>query len=89
MTRLLLTLLAVLTGLVAQVSPATARVGGATRAEVAVQMPDSGTVVAAARTLAGWPQNLGHWRMALSHSPVVQRTSVYPPVMIGIDRTRE
>lgn len=90
MTRLLLTLLAVLTGLMAQVSPAQARLGGVSRAEVAAQMPGASRIAVAASARAGRPANASVWRIAAVPALAPQQaTSAYPPVMIGIDRARE
>jgi hypothetical protein len=89
MTRLLLTLLAVLTGLIAQVSPANARLSGASPAEVAVEMQAVRATAHAAAAPSGRPENVVR-RFAEPASRIsLKITAPYAPVMIGIDRARE
>jgi hypothetical protein len=89
MTRLLLTLLALLTGLAAQVSPAQARVAAASGAEMSVQLPDSAAIAAAASKLASRPEAAsgGHLRTGQFITP--QQAFRAATVQIGIDRARE
>jgi len=89
MTRLLLTLLAVLTGLIAQVSPANARLSGASGAEIAVEMHSVRATAHAAAAPSGRPENVVR-RFAEPASRIsLKITAPCAPVMIGIDRARE
>lgn len=89
MTRLLLTLLALLTGLVAQTSPAAARVGGAAGAEVTIQLPGSSKRAAEVSQAASRPANAINWQHRLSVFFTPQAITPAPAVLIGIDRARE
>ena len=88
MTRLLLTLLALLTGLVAHSVPAQARIGGALGAEVASQLADSGTREISARRIANRPETVADWPVDL-RMDVLPQTVRTLTVLQGIDRARE
>ena len=89
MTRLLLTLLALLTGLVAQSAPAQARVGGAAGAEVTIQSPGSSNHAAIVSQTTSRPVAAKDWHIRLSSFVTPQRTVSLASVHIGIDRARE
>lgn len=90
MNRFLLTLLALMTGLAAQVSPAQAALRAADEAEVgsvqtvraAVRLARQVAVVAAATGVAHEPR-LGE------ASPLIRVVALAPAVRIGIDRARQ
>lgn len=89
MTRLLLTLLALLTGLAAHVAPSQARIVGAAGAEMAVQLPVAGKRVAVASAIVSGPKSLAERtfvRRAIDFTP---QAVVIQPVLQGIDRARE
>ncbi len=90
-TRLFLTLLAVLTGLAAQVAPAQARVSTGGVAEMGVvETARSGTHAVAHKLVARLPLSLRVWQSQLETSPIAMRQqALVPSVRIGIDRTRE
>ena len=90
-TRLLLTLLAVLTGLVAQLSPAQARTCAGVNTEIGeVAASSVAQRRTAAVTLASRPSQRQAWYApaALSLDPS-QPAPVVPAVLQGIDRARE
>ena len=89
MTRLLLTLLALLTGLVAQTAPAATRVGGAVGAEVTIQLPGSSKRAAIVSQAARRPANAECRQLCLSSFVTPQRIAPVPTVLTGIDRARE
>ena len=89
MTRLLLTLLALLTGLVAQIAPAQARIGAAAGAEVAVQLHSVSKRVATVSKMASRPASDNVSRLVPSQLLTPQRTTPTPAVLTGIDRARE
>ena len=89
MTRLLLTLLALLTGLVAQTAPAQARVGGAAGAEVTIQLPGSSKRTAIVSHAASRPSASKKWTAQPSVVFVPQLAFLTPTVLTGIDRARE
>ena len=89
MTRLLLTLLALLTGLVAQTAPAQARVGGAAGAEVTIQLPGSSKRAAIVSHATSRPAAAKNWNLRQSSVFTPQQTGQTPTVLIGIDRARE
>jgi hypothetical protein len=89
MTRLFLTLLALLTGLAAQVSPAQARVAAASGAEMSVQLPGSGKVATAASKLVSRPEAASGGHLRTRHFITPQLTFRAATVQIGIDRARE
>lgn len=88
MTRFLLTLLALLTGFAAHSVPAQARVGGASGAEVAAQLAESGTREVLARQIASRPEAVIDWPVnpRLNMLPMAVFT---PTVLHGVDRARE
>lgn len=89
--RLFLTLLALLTGLAAQIAPAQARVCAQQTAAIAVAAPAVARVAAAPAALARLPEP--GWRHArmVSRDQVggVQLALPTATVRIGIDRARE
>ena len=89
MTRLLLTLLALLTGLVAQTAPAQARIGGASGAEVAVQLPSINKRITIVSQVASRPVSSSVWVLAPSQRFTPQSAVPTPAVLTGIDRARE
>ena len=89
MTRLLLTLLALLTGLVAQIAPAQARIGAAAGAEVAVQLPSVSKRAAVVNQVASRPASDSVWQLRTIRIFTPQRISPAPTVLTGIDRARE
>ncbi len=87
MTRFLLTLLALLTGLAAQTAPAEARVSGV--AAVAAELAGGGERQVAAARLADRPA-VGQQRRARAAALRSLPTSVViPALFVGIDRARE
>jgi hypothetical protein len=89
MNRLLLTLLALLTGFAAQVSPAQAAVRGSGEAEIASTQAVHAVRLArhvAARTVAHSVANDAQLRDAV---PLVSLDVAVPAVRVGIDRARE
>ena len=89
MTRLLLTLLALLTGLVAQIAPVQARIGGAAGAEVAVQLTSVSKRAPVVSQIASRPASVSVSRLLTSQPFTPQRTAPTPTVLTGIDRARE
>ena len=89
MTRLLLTLLALLTGLVAQTAPAQARIGGAAGAEVAVQLPSINKRTSIVNQVASRPASGSVWQLRLNQAIAPERLAPTPTVLLGIDRARE
>ena len=89
MTRLLLTLLALLTGLVAQIAPTQARIGGAAGAEVAVQLPSISKRVAIVSQAPRRPDSDSVWELVPSQLLTPQRTAPTHTVLTSIDRARE
>ena len=89
MTRLLLTLLALLTGLVAQTAPAAARACGAAGAEVTIQLPGSSKRAAEVSQAASRPANLVSRQLREASPARTQHIAPVPAVLIGIDRARE
>ena len=89
MTRLLLTLLALLTGLVAQIAPVQARIGGAAGAEVAVQLPSDSQRAPIVSQTASRPVSRDLWELAPGQRFTPQRTVPSATVLTGIDRARE
>ena len=89
MTRLLLTLLALLTGLVAQTVPAQARLGGVAGAEVTIQLPGSNKGAAVVSTAASRPVAVAVWQLRLNQAFTPQRDAMTPTVLPGIDRAHE
>lgn len=90
-TRLLLTLLALLTGLAAQFAPAQARVCGAVGTEIGAV---AGTGVVQVRTVAVAARALpvqhaaAQWPLAITTGPIVCQAQP-ATVLQGIDRARE
>jgi hypothetical protein len=89
MTRLLLTLLALLTGLAAQTVPAQSRICATSGAEVAVELPAIGKIVAHASKIASKPRSSIDVPVRQSGFVTPQLAVFVPPVLIGIDRARE
>jgi hypothetical protein len=89
MTRLLLTLLALLTGLVAQIAPVQARIGGAAGAEVAIQLPSISKRAPVVSRAASRPASGTVWVIGQSQPFAPLRMGPTPTVLSGIDRTRE
>ena len=89
MTRFLLTLLALLTGLVAQIAPVQARIGAATGAEVAVQLPSISKRAAVVSRVTSKPVSDNVWHVHTNKAFAPQRTAPIPTVLPGIDRARE
>ena len=89
MTRLLLTLLALLTGLVAQTAPASARLGGAAGAEVTIQLPGNSKRVVIVSQVASRPSATSKWNAPPSAGFAPRRAVASPTVLPGIDRARE
>jgi hypothetical protein len=87
MTRLLLTLLALLTGLAAQTAPAQARLGSAS--EVAAQLAQSAERNVEARQAAAALPAGGNARIVLAPPPLPLLAPLAPAVHTGIDRARE
>jgi hypothetical protein len=85
MTRLLLTLLALLTGLAAQNAPASARVAGA---EVSIQVASSKRAAIVSQANAPQP-SAQVWHSRRTILPALQRIAPAQTVQIGIDRARE
>jgi hypothetical protein len=90
-TRLVLTLLAVLTGLVAQLSPAQARACAGVNTEIGEPAPCSVTQRrSAAVALASPPSQRGDWPpTAVLSLDFSKPAPVIPAVLQGIDRARE
>jgi len=89
MTRLLLTLLALLTGLVAQIAPVQARIGGAVGAEVAIQLPHVSKRAPVVSQAERRPASASVWELAPSQPIAPLRIAPTAAVLIGIDRARE
>jgi hypothetical protein len=87
MTRFLLTLLALLTGLAAQTVPAQARMGAG--AEVVVQLAESGSREVAARGVASRPCEAATGVLQLTGTRLPVQSVVTRTVLQGIDRARE
>jgi hypothetical protein len=89
MTRLLLTLLALLTGLVAQTAPAHARVCLGSEAEVgAVEVPQSGVRIVISGSSIGAPAARRQTGFRGQNCVKPPRTIVYiPTVQLGSDRS--
>jgi hypothetical protein len=85
MTRFLLTLLALLTGLTAQNTPASARVVGA---EVTIQLASSKRAAIVSQANAPQPR-AQVWRSRQTILPALQPIAPAHTVLIGIDRARE
>ncbi len=90
MTRFLLTLLALLTGLTMQTAPANARMCGAGETEIgAVESLPGGEKVAAQERGTTAPRARREWR-GRRGCPRIQPQPVYiPTVQLGIDRAHE
>jgi hypothetical protein len=89
MTRLLLTLLALLTGLVAQIAPVQARIGGIAGAEVAVQLTSISKRAPIVSQMASRPASGSTWELLPSQLFTPQRTAPTATVLTGIDRAHE
>lgn len=89
MTRVLLTLLALLTGLVAQIAPTQARIGAASGAEVAVQLPSISSRTAVVSQAPTRPASGGTLVLVPVQRCTPQRSAPNPTVLTGIDRARE
>ncbi len=90
-SRLLLTLLALLTGLAAQASPAEARMQSARAAQtsaVAARVGEARKSVPAG--LAQLPDGIGRGKQAIErHQPFQTVAPAVSAVLVGIDRARE
>jgi hypothetical protein len=89
MTRVLLTLLALLTGLFAQIAPTQARIGAASGAEVAVQLPSISSRAAIVSKAPTRPASGGTLVLVPVQRFTPQRTAPTATVLTGIDRARE
>lgn len=89
MTRLLLTLLALLTGIVAQTAPAAARVSGTAGAEVTIQLPGTSERTAIVRQAVSRPTVTSKWNAQPGAIFPPPRIAPVPAVLTGIDRARE
>ena len=89
MTRFLLTLLALLTGFVAQTVPASARLGAAAGAEVTIQLPGNAKRVVIVSQVASRPAAARKWNAQPCIVIAPQRAVPVPTVLPGIDRARE
>lgn len=89
--RLFLTLLALLTGLAAQLAPAQARVCAQQAAPIAIAMPAPARVSAAPAELARLPEP--GWRharlVARNRGEPLAPLCLTPSVRIGVDRARQ
>jgi hypothetical protein len=87
MTRLLLTLLALLTGLVAQTAPTQARIGAG--AEVAAQLTSISKRAPVVSQMTSRPASGNVWELLFTQPITPQRTAPIPAVLTGIDRARK
>ena len=81
--------MALLTGLVAQISPVQARIGAAAGAEVAVQLPSISRRAPVVSQIASRPASDSVWRILPIEALAPQRAAPIPTVLTGIDRARE
>ncbi|MEO6717861.1 MAG: hypothetical protein ABIM50_11530 [Novosphingobium sp.] len=89
MTRLLLTLLALLTGLVAQSAPTQARVVASAGSEVTVQQSGVSKRIAIVSQIVSRPASGSAWQLQRVQVIAPQRIVLTPTVLPGIDRARE
>jgi hypothetical protein len=91
MNRLLITLLALLTGLVAQVSPAAAVVRAGGQTEIGVLAAHEGQLRKGATVVIDQTRVADDGTARIAAAPVLTGGSelLPPAVMIGIDRARE
>lgn len=91
MNRAFLALLALLTGLVAQVAPVQARIVGVGETEInSVAGARAGQHQTTTRPAAARPQVVRQDRQREQSRPAVRRVPVYiPSVLLGVDRTLE
>lgn len=89
MNRLLLTLLALLTGFAAQVSPAQAAVRGGSEAEVASIQAVRSVRLAQQVAVIAFGQDVADDAQLRETAPLVRLAVTVPAVHIGIDRARE